>query len=336
MPTLLRRPRFWLVAQMLLFPSFGHVFGLLSLQEAADSESYLVAARMPFQDLLGYHRTAGYPLLMKAFAAVSPGFRIMPWVHLALLYLAVVVLDTALRRYGASPWQAFAVSSGFLFAAWQNQAVSYLLTDFAAMVMAVMTVGFLFWVTAAPRRPLPWIGLTTCLAFSYHIRPAYLFLVPLVPLLGILLIRIRTRRAGKPSCWKQFAVVQKQQPIAISLEMSFGTPPHPSLKLQPLQLHGHQPVVAPSLLQRIIQLAIFYRVAERFTRALTTPTPYMLTAPPFTQARPRRAAHTEIISFLRERSLLALRGALLTRISLQARSPLKVSGILRLNRPTFT
>lgn len=202
-----RNPRFWLAAQMVLLVVFGGAFGLFTVRIFGDSTTYLAAAEMSLDELLCYHRTVGYPLLLKIVAPLSPDYGIIPWVHLAVFFPAVFLLDFAVRRYGASPWQAFAVSTGFFWAALQNRAVNFLGTDFLGIVTAVIAISFLLWVSAAPRRVLPWIGLTVSLACSYHVRPAYLFLVGLVPCLGVVFLRIRAAWAANRWSRKKFAAV---------------------------------------------------------------------------------------------------------------------------------
>ena len=280
MVSLWRKPRFWLVVQMLLLVAVGSAVGLFDVRIFSDSPTYLAAADMPLDQLLRYHRTVGYPFLLRAVAPLSPDYRIIPWVHLAVFFPAVFLLDHAVRRFGASPWLAFAISTGFFWATLQNQAVNYLGTDFLGVVMAAVAVSFLLWIIAslgelsldsrdatrrgdtvrrrsgipafdnppatrcvpamrqsscdkppeplpddgrtwsseprtlnpepsAPnarlRRTLPWIGLTVSLACAYHIRPAYLFLVGLVPCLGVVLLWIRTARVGAEFSWKRLA-----------------------------------------------------------------------------------------------------------------------------------
>lgn len=73
--------------------------------------------------------------------------------------------------------------------------------------MAVVTVACLLALAATPRRVWPWIALSVSLAYTYHIRPAYLFLVPLVPCLGVLLLAIHAAWHRGPFRWKQPAAV---------------------------------------------------------------------------------------------------------------------------------
>ncbi len=180
--------------------------GLMEVKLSNDSWNYIAASQMSPTEVLGCIRTIGYPLLLKVVSPWSPDYRVIPWIQVLGLFFAVFFLDSTVRRWGASPWRAFAVSTGVLYAAFQNCAFRYVGTDFPAMVMAIVTTSFLFWVSVSPKRILPWIGLTVSLACTYHIRPAYLFLVALAPCLGILFLFFRADRAGNPIPWERFSL----------------------------------------------------------------------------------------------------------------------------------
>ena len=202
--TCLRYPCIWLAAQLLAVVAAGGASGLwdLKLPLDGDSVSYVATSKMPFPQALTSTRTLGYPLLLKAVALVSPDYTVIPWVHLVMLCAAVFFFDSALRRFGASPWQAAAAGSAVFFALLPLRTpVACPLTDFPGEVLAVTAVGCLFWVAAEPRRPLGWLLLTVCLMAAYQVRPVYLFLVPL-PCLGLWLMRLRTRHASTSFAWK--------------------------------------------------------------------------------------------------------------------------------------
>jgi hypothetical protein len=68
--------------------------------------------------------------------------------------------------------------------------------------MAGTAVACLFWVAAARRSPAAWSALTLATAAAYHIRPAYLFLVVLLPAAGGFLFWIRARHLGERFAWQ--------------------------------------------------------------------------------------------------------------------------------------
>jgi hypothetical protein len=136
-------------------------------------------------------------------AALASDYRAVPWLHAAMLCAAVFFMDFALRRFGATPWQACAFSSGFLYATLQQPwTFAAVLTDFPACVTAGIAVASLFWVVSERKSAAAWLVLSAATAASYHLRPAMLFLVPLVPLLGGILLRIRAAQNGEATAWK--------------------------------------------------------------------------------------------------------------------------------------
>ena len=205
MRSFLTKPAFWLALQMLAVIGGIHLCGWDVVHEVPDSESYLQTGSMPPAQMLASIRTAGYPLFLRAVGSASPGLRILPQVHLAFHFFAVVLFYWALRYFGASPWQAFAAGTGVLWSVFHDPSIHDVASDSLAISMAIVTVSLLLFVSATPRRLGPWIGLTLCMALTYHIRPAYLFLVPLVPFLGLLFRAIHARWHRAPFLWRRYA-----------------------------------------------------------------------------------------------------------------------------------
>jgi hypothetical protein len=190
---LARQPRSWLIIQLFGVIAVGACFGCWDVQYAADTPLYVATSEMPLTDAMANSgRTLGYPFLLRAAGMLAPEYRAIPWVHLALLSGTIIFFDSALRRYGCSPWEAFLAACGVLYAVlpWRNQ-VAWVLTDFPGMLMAVNSIGCLFWLLGNRRSFLAWLGLAFAVFAAYSIRPAYLFLVPLVPCLGLVLSRVR-------------------------------------------------------------------------------------------------------------------------------------------------
>lgn len=215
--SVLRRPGTWLAIQLLAVVVICGACGFCKPQMFADTQSYIDASRLPFRQALVSPRTLGYPLLLRAAAALAPDCRAVPWLHLAMLAAAVAFTYFAVRRFDAPPWEALAFSSGFLYAAllpsWAvsgslrptlqpESTVAAVLTDFAGLVAAGTAVACLFWVAGVRKSPAAWCTLALTTAASYHIRPAYLFLVVLLPSAGSLLFWIRARHRGERFAWR--------------------------------------------------------------------------------------------------------------------------------------
>ena len=200
-------PRWLLAAQMLLVIVLGACLEWWKAQVADDTWSYVGTSRLPWREALMSTRTVGYPLVLRLVGCFSPQYRAIPWMHLAALCACVFLFDVAAQRFGASAWDACAVSSACLYAAlpWRTP-VAFVLTDFLAMIMAVAAIACLLWIVADRRRAGVWIGLLLAVMAAYHLRPAYLFLVPLLPCLGVLLLRLHARAKGQACAWRGFSV----------------------------------------------------------------------------------------------------------------------------------
>ena len=169
-----------------------------------DSVSYIAVSKAPFHEALTAPRTLGYPLLLKCVAWFSPEYRPMPWICFSFLAAAVFFFDGSLRRFGASPWTSLAASAALIYAALPLRTpVNQLLTDFCSMLLAVIAVGFLLRLVADGKSPAAWVGLAASLAAAYQVRPAYLFLVPLIPVLGVVFALMRHKAVGEKRAWQR-------------------------------------------------------------------------------------------------------------------------------------
>jgi len=148
-------------------------------------DGYLAASRLSsLAEVLSDQRTFAYPLLLRAVRQLSPDYRALPHVQAALFMAAVALLFAALVRSGLPPWTALAAALPL--------AASELLLPFARLVHsdspgAALTIVAVACLVEAlgRRRLLAWIALGLAVFLAYQVRPANLFLVPLVPLLAM-------------------------------------------------------------------------------------------------------------------------------------------------------
>ncbi|MEI6646574.1 MAG: hypothetical protein WCP12_11110 [bacterium] len=204
MSSLIDSPCFWITAQLLVLMVVGYVLGWWHIQIHPDSQSYIDVSGMALRQALSQTRTLGYTMILRLVAVISADYSAIPWLQVGMLWPAVFMLYFAMRRFGALKWQAYIVSSGFMCGAIQQVwTVSSLLTDFPATVFAGMAIACLLMVAANTHDLWAWIGLTFFITLAYHIRPAYLFLIPLVPVLGIILARICAIKRGILFAWKK-------------------------------------------------------------------------------------------------------------------------------------
>ena len=181
---------------MLLFSVVGGFINGWHVQSWDDSRIYIRVSEMSLHEGLGSFRTLGYPLLLRVAAFLSYDYSMLPWIQWGLLSFAVLVFDYCLRTYGVTPSEAYVVSTGFWLGCLQQLwLVTSILTDFLAMVFSGLTCGCLFWLMSRPRSLWAWSVLILTLTLSYHLRPIYLILIPLIPFLAVALSFLRAYRA---------------------------------------------------------------------------------------------------------------------------------------------
>jgi hypothetical protein len=198
----LRHPLPWLLLQVTLVFVTLRAGGLLETETVPDTPSYRLQAEAPtLKQALSSYRTYGYPLFLKAIGLRADGriegsharhsyrvFRKIPTVHAVVFLASILVFWWSVRVYTGSPWLAFAMATPLLHAAiWSP--VRRVQPDFLAAALALSTVSLLISLAKRPR-VLIWTGMTLALFLTYQVRPAYLFLVALVPRVGPLLRRV--------------------------------------------------------------------------------------------------------------------------------------------------
>lgn len=217
MKSLLRQPLFWIVLQGFVFGGVLGWTGRLEPERAADTGSY---ERFPFGSLssaLSHARTFGYPAFLQISGALAPEYRAVPVCHWIAHVLAVGGFYWGLRHVLRCPWTSLAAASSLFCSNVILRYLSALTADSLASSGSILTIGFLLRGVAAesPSQPLNaesptessvetagwarWLPLGLATFATYQIRPAYLFLVPLLPVLGWLLLRLLRFRKPLPT-----------------------------------------------------------------------------------------------------------------------------------------
>jgi hypothetical protein len=206
-------PWFWMVVQVaVLFVVQGHMdyFQLgpegteMGQREWILYEDLYLANNLAsdvgwnsFLQSLTKERTFFFPLLINGVRSLNPSLGAWPFCELAVRVLAVFVFFLGLRLIGVSGWLTLGLSSALLYSTfrWDADHRHYIFFDLLAESLAVSTIGMLLVVVGRPRKILAWAGLTLSLFLTYQGRPAYLFLIGLVPILGVLLSGLFWQRA---------------------------------------------------------------------------------------------------------------------------------------------
>lgn len=188
---ILQRPFFWLAAQGCFVLFILWYLGKLTPVIANDTDGY---ANFPFHSLtaaLSQTRTAGYPIFLYVANLFSSEHRAVPVLHFLVHFGAVSVFYAALRSQIHSQWIAMIMAGSLLYSNLLFRYLAVVSPDTLACSMAILNIACLFLVIQSPRKAVFWLGLMISLFATYQLRPAYLFLVPLVPMLGVVLLWLR-------------------------------------------------------------------------------------------------------------------------------------------------
>jgi hypothetical protein len=171
--------------------------GLFVLQQAPDSQTYLQTSLNQLNSittaLSSTVVTLGYPLFLKGVSLVSPDFSLLPEIQFIIYGAAVFIFFVGLRKYGFSGLQALVASYPLLFVQLIREYASFMLTESLAVSLAILTIGLLLMIVSQPLSLFPWLGLLISIFLTYQIRPAFLFIIVLVPVLGLILLIIRNQ-----------------------------------------------------------------------------------------------------------------------------------------------
>lgn len=165
----------------------------MAWHEVADTPSYLDFPFRPLEAGLASTRTYGYPLFLEIVLGLTGSKQAVPWAQYAVHVLCVICWYFGARNWFPRASHAAIAAASLLVTHTLLRNVSTLATDSLASSFAIGAIGMLMAVVASPRKPFRWILLTALVFAAYQVRPAYLFLVPLCPVLGTGLLLLRRR-----------------------------------------------------------------------------------------------------------------------------------------------
>jgi hypothetical protein len=156
-----------------------------------DASSYLNFKTDSLATMMNQLRTMGYPLFLKAVEYVSPQLHVLPQIQMLTFFLAQFLFYGALVRYGFSRWSAVVCASFMMYQRWMIDWTPCVLSDTLTLSMAISAISFLLLVVEGKNSRLGWIGLVLTTFLTWFLRPAYLFMMGLIPVLGVILARMR-------------------------------------------------------------------------------------------------------------------------------------------------
>ncbi|MCB1036298.1 MAG: hypothetical protein KDD47_20910, partial [Acidobacteria bacterium] len=182
MKRILRSAAFWLlIAEALAVAALAAGPGL-EARRVPDTKGYVQQAMdFSWSGALGSYRTVGYPLLLRLVMRSPKDLAPLPFVHLAIFLAGVALFWWGLARCTGRPWLALAGALPLLGSR-SLELLTRIQPDMPAVGLALATVGLLLAFSAAPHNRLLAVALGISLFATYQVRPAYLFLIVLVPL----------------------------------------------------------------------------------------------------------------------------------------------------------
>ena len=192
---LVRKPLFWFFIQSLGLALALGGSGYFEPVRVPDTASYEHFQFGSPAESLGQMRTFGYPLLLRFGALFTPSHLAVPALGFVLHVLAVFVFWEGLKRVIRSDWTSMAVASSLLYSNTLFRYGNNLATDSLASSLAIATTGWLLLTIFGTHRRVSWWVLALGIFATYQVRPAYLFLVPLIPALGMALYWLVTPSA---------------------------------------------------------------------------------------------------------------------------------------------
>ncbi len=195
------RSRFGGLAWLLLLAQMGVVAGWLGWtgklrpQLVPDSPGYVDFPWHSPRQALGHLRTPAYPAFLKVAGFLAAEQRAVPAAQMCFYFGAAALLFWALRQGTGATGVSLAAASGLLYANILHGYVSTVATDTLAAAAGIAAVALTIRFVARPSF-LSAVGIAMAATAGWLVRPAYLFLVVLCPLLAWLVVRVR--REGLP------------------------------------------------------------------------------------------------------------------------------------------
>jgi hypothetical protein len=153
-----------------------------------DSASYVNFSFNSLSDIVSQERTFFYPLFLNLVKVISPNFHLLPAAQFVVYALAVFIFFRGLRIANFSKIQALVTALPLLHTQILWRFVHVQVAEILSVSMAILTIAFMFMFLQQNHNNFLLIALSLSLFLTYQTRPSFLFLIPLVPLLSVILL----------------------------------------------------------------------------------------------------------------------------------------------------
>lgn len=199
MKSLFRRPLIWFVAQAMGFAVWLWATGKFQPVIAPDTNSYAAFSFNSVAAAFNQIRTIGYPVFLQFTSLLTDSHTAVPCCQYAVHVMCVLVFWLGTRSLFSSSWVSMAVASSLLYSNVIFRYVFQVTADSLASSLSILTLGLLLILnTKRPKIGL-WAAFSLAVFATYQVRPAFLFLLPVLPFCGAIMKWMLHHPADKPS-----------------------------------------------------------------------------------------------------------------------------------------
>lgn len=181
-----RRGRRWpviaIVVQLGILGGVLAVSGRFKAVETHDTAGYVLQKWGSAEEVLGGLRTPAYPAFLAVLRAVSSDERTVPTMHFIVNSFAVWLFYFGLQRLGHDSVRAFIGASSLIYTRILYGYVNTVATDTLASAIGIVVCALIMIRLSSPSAMMSLL-LSLAVMTGWLIRPAYLFLIPLAPVM---------------------------------------------------------------------------------------------------------------------------------------------------------
>lgn len=174
--------------------------GMLNSVQTYDSVGYRQMSWSSVSDIFGGIRTPGYPAYLSLLDGLAPGLDLIAAGHFVAYSIGILVFYSGLVAATGSALHSAAAASAAIYTRILFGYVSVIATDTFAAGLALAVCGMLLRHLAAPGKRNSLV-LAILVACAWLVRPAYLFLIPFVPLAAWAAYPTLAKRSSKSRAW---------------------------------------------------------------------------------------------------------------------------------------
>lgn len=199
------QPGMWILIGLTVVLMIGYgATGYLTSQLHPDSDGYIDFQWDLSEKGLNGVRTPGYPLFLQTTMKLL-GIGAVPFIHNLCFFIAVIYFYQSLLAIGYRPFSALVVAVPLMLGLNPSLLAPNILTDSLALTLSLFCLGAFNFTWRPSASFKDWLVLTLLTFITYQVRPAYLFILVLWPLMGVWTTYFLSQHRGSlNNCIKPF------------------------------------------------------------------------------------------------------------------------------------